>query len=287
MKHKHYIDLHTHTNHSDGLLPPQELIDKARAAGIRTLAITDHNLVVPNLSGLRRANPDMELITGAEISAGYITKSGRRIELHLIALDFDPEEASMKRVLQINQPDRRPYINAILDKLRLNGIDLGSYDDVKARFPEVGYLGRMSIAVDMVNHGYAKDVDEAFDMYLGGGPEQKKLAYVPNPLRYVSVEEAVAAISRTGICVLAHLWFYDLPMEENHRLLALLQALGCRGMEVEYGRYSKEQRDALRALAEQYGLRPSAASDYHGQNERDTLDNGFPLEIWQELRRKT
>ena len=189
----------------------------------------------------------------------------------------------MARVLRINQPDRAPYINAILDKLRGYGIDLGSCEDLKARFPNAGFLGRMSIAVDMVNHGFAKDVDEAFDTYLGGAPGQKRLAYVPNPLKYVSLEEAVAAITRTGIAVLAHLWYYNLSDEENHRLLSRFKALGGTAMEVEYRRYTRTQRDALAALAKQYGLRPSAASDYHGQNDCDSLGNGFPMGILEEL----
>lgn len=279
MKQNEFIDLHTHTNLSDGQLPPQELIDKAREAGIRVLAITDHNMVVPDLEELRAANPDMVLIRGSEISCRYTTEDGREVEIHVVALMFDPEEEAMARVLRTNRPDRKPYINAILDKLRTHGIDLGSYEDVKARFPDTGYLGRMSLAVDMVRRGYVKNVDEAFDIYLGGGEEQQRLAYVPSPLKFVTIEEAVPAIARTGMAVLAHLWYYNLSEEENHRLLARFRELGGVGMEVEYRRYTRQQRDALAALAKQYGLFASAASDYHGQNESDSLDNGFRKEI--------
>lgn len=285
MKPKFFIDLHTHTKISDGVHPPQELIDKARAAGIRVLAITDHNATVPDLAELRQANPDMILLAGSEISCRYETLEGREVELHIVGLMIDPQEESMARVLRTNQPDRRPYINAILDKLRVHGIDLGSYEELKARFPDAGFLGRMAIAVDMVNHGYVKDVDEAFDIYLGGAPDQKGLAYVPSQLQYVTLEEAVTAIERTGIAVLAHLWYYNLPEAENHRLLARFRELGGTAMEVEYRRYSRAQRDALAALAKQYGLRPSAGSDYHGQDASDSLDNCFPMEILEELLR--
>lgn len=279
MNQNKFIDLHTHTKLSDGLLEPQELIDKAREAGIRVLAITDHNTVVPNLEELRKANPDMVLPRGSEISCRYTTMDGREVEIHVVALMFDPEEEAMARVLRTNQPDRRPYINAILDKLRAYNIVLGDFEDLKERFPDAGYLGRMSIAVDMVRHGYVKDVDEAFDIYLGGGAEQQRLAYVPSPLRFVTLEEAVPAIARSGLAVLAHLWYYNLSDEENHRLLARFRELGGVGMEVEYRRYTRHQRDALAALAKQYGLFPSAASDYHGQNESDSLENGFSADI--------
>ena len=286
MNHKKYIDLHTHTRFSDGQLTPQELIERAKCAGIGTLAITDHNMLIPNLDELRNANPDMELITASEISCRYTTVAGQEVEIHLVALMIDPEEESMARVFLTNQPDRRPYINAILDKLRIWNIDLGSYDDLKARHPDAGYLGRMAIAGDMVEHGYAKDIDEAFDVYLGGGTEQKKLAYVPNPLKYVTFDEAVPAIEKTGICVLAHLWYYSLSPAENHRLLARFKQLGGTAMEVEYRRYSREQRDELGALADAYGLLYSVASDFHGQNENDSLENQFPYELWERLRAK-
>ena len=284
MKLINYIDLHAHSNLSDGHHPPQNLVDLARAAGIRTLAITDHNLVQPDLDRLRRDNPDMELICGSEISCLYRTADGREIELHLVALGIDPEEPDMARVLEINQPDRRPYINAILDRLRQWDMDLGTYEDLKARFPDTGYLGRMAIATELVNQHFVRDVDEAFDLYLGGGAGQQRRAYVPNPSRYVTLDEAVAAIEKTGVCVLAHLWYYNLSMEENHRLLARFKALGGTAMETEYRRYTRPQRDALKELADRYSLLPSAASDYHGQSETDSLDNRFPQEIWQALK---
>ena len=107
-----YIDLHTHTCLSDGNLTPEELLTAARAAGIGILAITDHNST-EDLTAWRAAFPELTLIQGAEITCRYLQH-----ELHVVALGIDPEDPKLRAVLAQNQPDRRPSLTAILDKLR-------------------------------------------------------------------------------------------------------------------------------------------------------------------------
>ena len=114
-----YIDLHTHTCLSDGNLTPGELLTAARAAGISILAITDHNST-GDLTAWREAFPELTLIQGAEITCRYLQH-----ELHVVALGIDPENPRLRAVLAQNQPDRRPYLTAILDKLRALGLDVG------------------------------------------------------------------------------------------------------------------------------------------------------------------
>ena len=162
---KPYIDLHCHTNLSDGNLTPQELVDQARASGIRVLAITDHNYFDESIfNSLREQNPDIQFITGAEISCLYCDSMGQEHELHVPALGFDPSNEELKAVFAHNQPDRRSYVNRILDKLRDNSIDLGSYDEIKARYPDTKYIGRMAIARCMYEEGYTSSIDESFDI---------------------------------------------------------------------------------------------------------------------------
>ena len=265
-----YIDLHTHTCLSDGNLTPEELLTAARAAGIGILAITDHNST-EDLTAWRAAFPELTLIQGAEITCRYLQH-----ELHVVALGIDPENPKLRAVLAQNQPDRRPYLTAILDKLRVLGLDVGTYDELQAANPHSRHFGRMQIAKEMVNRGYVNSADEAFDIYMGA--HGQRLAYVANPLKYVSLEEAVEAIlSAGGVPVLAHLYYYLLDAEGERALVRRFKELaGDRAaMEVEYAAYDLAQREALKALADEFGLLHSCASDYHGNLEGETWAHGF------------
>ena len=265
-----YIDLHTHTCLSDGNLTPEELLREAREAGIGILAITDHNST-EDLTAWRAAFPELTLIQGAEITCRYLQH-----ELHVVALGIDPEDPKLRAVLAQNQPDRRPYLTAILDKLRTLGLDVGTYDELQAANPHSRHFGRMQIAREMVNRGYVNSADEAFDIYMGA--HGQRLAYVANPLKYVSLEEAVEAIlSAGGVPVLAHLYYYLLDSEGERALVRRFKELAGEkaAMEVEYAAYDRAQRDALKALADEFGLMHSCASDYHGNLEGETLAHGF------------
>ena len=265
-----YIDLHTHTCLSDGNLTPEELLREAREAGIGILAITDHNST-GDLTAWRAAFPELTLIQGAEITCRYLQH-----ELHVVALGIDPENPRLRAVLAQNQPDRRPYLTAILDKLRTLGLDVGTYDELQAANPHSRHFGRMQIAKEMVNRGYVNSADEAFDIYMGA--HGQRLAYVANPLKYVSLEEAVEAIlSAGGVPVLAHLYYYLLDSEGERALVRRFKELAGEkaAMEVEYAAYDRAQRDALKALADEFGLMHSCASDYHGNLEGETLAHGF------------
>lgn len=270
-----YLDLHTHTIQSDGAYSPLVLCGLAREANINILAITDHNFT-EDLTELRSAWPELRIIQGAEISCLYTDPQGTSRELHVVALGVDRENPKLKAVLAKNQPDRKPYIDAILQRLRDCGIDLGSYEDLCRRNPGKRHVGRMDIAKQMADEGYTASVEEGFDVYVGSHGACR--AYVPNPLRYVSLEEAVEAIvDAGGAAVLAHLYYYQLDEAQSRQLLKRFKELsGPNGaMEVFYSRYCQQQRMALKALADEYGLMYSAASDFHGQSENDTLCNGF------------
>ena len=278
MNNRPCIDLHTHSCLSDGNLTPRELFAAARDAGIRILALTDHNATA-ELAPWRAAFPELTLIQGAEITCRY-----KGIELHVVALGIDPENPMLQAVLKRNQPDRRPYLSAILDKLRALGLDVGTYDELQAANPHSRHFGRMQIAKEMVNRGYVNSADEAFDIYMGA--HGQRLAYVPNPLQYVTLEEAVEAIlSAGGIPVLAHLYYYLLDAEGERALVRRFKELAGEkaAMEVEYAAYSRAQRDALGALADEFALMHSCASDFHGNLEGETLAHGFDVELCRPL----
>lgn len=272
-----YIDLHTHTNRSDGKLTPQELLTQAAAAGIGVLALTDHNVTPPDLEALQAQFPAIRLVRGTEISCLYTTADGSEVELHVVALCFDPQHPDMVDVLSRSRPDRRPYIDALLEKLAVHGIDIGTYDTLLAANSTSRHMGRMHLAEAMVQQGYVTSIEEAFDIYLGAFGQ--RLAYVPNPLKYATLDETVPAVlAAGGVPVLAHLYYYQLSEEENLRLVRKFKALAgdAAAMEVEYGRYPRHIRDRLAAMAAEYGLMPSAGSDYHAQAAFETLAHQIP-----------
>ena len=269
-----YIDLHIHSCLSDGSLTPLELLRAAQEAGIGILALTDHNATA-DLSPLQAAFPDLRLIQGAEITCRYLDQ-----ELHVVALGIDPENAKLRAVLQNNQPDRRPYLSAILEKLRALGIDVGTYDELQAANPNSRHFGRMQIAKEMQRRGYVATADEAFDIYMGA--HGQRLAYVANPLKYVTLEEAVEAIlDAGGVPVLAHLYYYLLDAEGERALVRRFKELAGEkaAMEVHYAAYTPEQRAALGAIADEFGLMHSCASDFHGNLADETLAHGFRREL--------
>ena len=268
-----YIDLHTHSCLSDGSLTPVELLTAARDAGIGILALTDHNATA-DLSPLQAAFPELTLIQGAEITCRYLDQ-----ELHVVALGIDPENPKLRAVLRNNQPDRRPYLSAILEKLRALGIDVGTYDELQAANPNSRHFGRMQIAKEMQRRGYVATADEAFDVYMGA--HGQRLAYVANPLKYVTLEEAVEAIlDAGGVPVLAHLYYYLLDAEGERALVRRFRELAGEkaAMEVHYAAYTPEQRAALGAIADEFALMHSCASDFHGNLADETLAHGFRRE---------
>jgi len=294
-----FADFHTHTQRSDGRLTPEELVAKAYHSGIRVMSITDHNYTedLTELQGYAASHFDekMILIQGAEISASYVDGNGVDHELHIVALGFDSNNPDMKALLAAHQPDRKPYIDAILKKLKedCGGIDLGTYECIQSQFPTTKYIGRMVLARLLFEKGYTSSVDESFDVFLGshGGK-----AYVKNPLRYSSLETVIRVIIQAGgIPILAHLLYYDLDNgnrtggEEKERLVRTFKELvtaygGTGGMEVYYTRYKDvDERLYLLQMARKYDLLISGGSDYHQQETWETLDHHLSCSACQDL----
>ena len=165
----YHADLHTHTIHSDGEFTPAHLAQMAVQSGIRYLAYTDHNYSYSpaELQELRLQFPTLRILRGCEFSCFYLTADGRRIEIHIVGLNFDPACPELQAVLRRNQPDRRSYVTKILNKLDALGVGIGTYEDLMAFCNGPQHLGRMHIARSLVAHGYVKTVDEAFDIYIG------------------------------------------------------------------------------------------------------------------------
>lgn len=279
-----YCDLHTHSDRSDGRLSMAALVNAARAERIGVLAITDHN-VVSNITQLRLANPDIHLIQGTEASARYTDSTGKIHQPHFVGLGFDPNHPRIPELMGLCNPDRTPYNQAQLDALLKIGIDIGTLEEMRARWAGRRHLGTRQFAEDLVRFGYAKSVRDAYDRFLG----YTGSALVINELKYPDMEQVVTAIlAAGGIPVLAHLYYYGMSDPDNHRFVGQFHEItGDRGaIETVYGAYTPAQQLALREeFAKPYGLAESCASDFHGVglDASDRLSNGFRREQFAPL----
>lgn len=275
------IDLHTHTTISDGIYTPEQLVQRAIDLGLSVLCMTDHNAVNENLEELRLKFPQIKLPTGCEFSCGYTTVKGRVVQLHIGGIGFDMFDPEIQRILKYNQESMKPYVENVLARLKTEcGIDLCTYDELISRNTSKT-VGRKHIAVELVKQELVKDVDDAFDKYLGKG----KPAFVSNATNYASLDEVAAAITKAGgIASVCHLYQYKLDEEETAELLGYFKELTKNkgAMEVYYSAYDDEQRMKLKKCADEYNLLYSAASDFHGDGKIKELGS-YPDEIFENM----
>lgn len=246
------IDLHTHSDRSDGALPPADLIARAAAAGVEVLALTDHDTVAGIAEAARTAAlHGLRLVPGVEISAAW-----RAQDIHVLGLWIDPCNARLCGVLDAQGERRRARMRKIcarLGKLGLPGAQLLAAVEAHPGLPT-----RAHLANAMVASGHASGADAAFRKYLGSG----KPAYVA--AEWPALEEVVAWIRGAGgVAALAHPARYSLSAGARRRLLADFAAAGGAAIEVVTGANGAQHAEGLASLAVQYGFMGSVGSDFH------------------------
>jgi predicted metal-dependent phosphoesterase TrpH len=155
------IDLHTHTNKSDGTDSPRELVNKAIAQGLTVLAISDHDTTSSWEEAIQTLRGSMQLVLGSEISC--LTTDG--ISVHMLGLLFDGAHSQMQLMLEDTRDGRLPRMRKMIEKMQNAGIDI-SMADVEATRPEGATLGRPHLADALVNKGIINSRDEAFQGML-------------------------------------------------------------------------------------------------------------------------
>jgi predicted metal-dependent phosphoesterase TrpH len=251
------IDLHTHTTRSDGIVPPAELVAAAHAAGVRLLALTDHD----TLAGYREvvatdAVPaDLTLLAGVEINAIVPRELGLwEAELHVLGFGMDPADEAFEAVLATQRGRRRERFDETITRLR----DLGTpVDDqlLDLTESEQDSLGRPTVARALIAAGHAASVEDAFERFLAWG----RPAYVPR--RGLDPIGAIRAIRAAGgLPSLAH--FAEAPAHGG--VVRELAEAGLGGLEVHYRSFDAATVSALGAIARDLGLVATGGSDYHG-----------------------
>lgn len=247
-------DLHTHSTASDGTLSPEALVMRAHQAGVRTLALTDHD-TLDGLDAARLAAAEwgVNLIPGVEISVSW----GERT-IHILGLRVEPQAPALTAGLARLRDYRRWRAQEIGRRLAAKGIS-GAYEGALALSGDERFVGRTHFARLLVRRGYASTVRDVFKHYLVKG----KPGHVSGD--WASLEEALAWIREAGgQAVIAHPARYGFTAAKMRRLIGEFRELGGLGIEVVSGSHSRDEACVYAQRARESSLLASAGSDYHG-----------------------
>ena len=265
------IDLHTHTNASDGLDTPAELVANASQQGISVLGVTDHD-TMDGLEAVSEAvtRAGITLVPGVELSTTV-----DRAEVHILGYFVDSTDSRLRARLSDLAAARVRRVEQMIARLHELGYRVDG-DAILAQAEE-GSIGRPHVARALIEIGAVDSVNDAFDRFLKAG----RPAYIPrDPF---SPEDAVdLLVEHNVIPVLAHP-FSTMDIEGT---LARLVPAGLKGLETFYAAYSPEQHAQLLAIADGWGLVPTGGSDYHGAGFREGRELGtapVPNEVWERL----
>jgi len=251
------IDLHSHTDQSDGTFTAAELVNEAVRVGLSALSITDHD----TFAGYDLAVPlakaaGIDLVCGIELSTRYGGGS-----VHLLSyFPWSPPSAEFRSWLGFLLESRRDRNRRLIDKLRSLGVDI-----TLAEVETMGrsLTGRPHFARVLVNKGYATDIQDAFDKYL----DESARGYVQR--QEVPIEEAIErVVAAGGIASLAH----PVRVARNNwaklaEYVGAMAAMGMGAIEVWHSDHTPENVAYYRSLAERFGLAATGGSDFHGANK--------------------
>ena len=269
------IDLHTHSNMSDGSLSPDALVLRAQQQGVEVLSITDHD-TLGAYSALKKTS--VRLIPGVEFSTVW-----QGIGIHIVGLNVLPESQAMTEATSFQTDARRVRARSIADRL----VTLGAPDSISrlvADTPPNVSIGRPHFAAHLVESGFVRNLRSAYKKYLGAGKPGDLNTLWSQPAQIIQwIHEA------EGLAVLAHPTKYKLTMTKLKRLLQEFKELGGDAMEVISGRQDQQTIDSMAELSKRYHLPASVGSDFHtpGQNWNE-LGN-FPAlprlceAVWQKF----
>ena len=268
------IDLHTHTNFSDGTDSPTQLINKALAAGISVLGLTDHDSISGWQEAITALRPGISLVPGAEISCQ--TPDG--ISVHILGLLFDSENLELMSTMQATRENRHGRMAKIITRLNEAGIEI-SMQDVLDQLADGATLGRPHLADALVKKGVVTSRDEAFTQMLHNKSKYYVSHYSPLPEAAIKMIKAAG-----GVSVIAH------PMASHRGRTISLETFGSLidagldGVEVDHRDHSPDEKTQLIELAKQNDLVMTGASDYHGNGKLNQLGEYVTMpEQWERL----
>jgi hypothetical protein len=254
-----FIDLHSHTNESDGTLTPVELVQLAMRANLAALAVTDHD----TFEGFEKALPfartaSFDLIRGIELNSRLYLPGAKQPRFAHVLAYFPSNEptAGFHAWLNHEREDRRARNRKLIGALEQRGVAI-TLEEVEARGRSL--TGRPHFARILVEKGYAKNTEDAFQKYLG----EEAPSYVERESHHL--EEVIRVVRLGGgIPVIAHPIRLGLRGEQEREVLASAKEAGLLGLEVYHSEHSASAQAHYKKLAEDLDLAPTGGSDFHG-----------------------
>jgi len=251
------IDLHCHSNVSDGVLLPADVVARAAANGVHALALTDHD----DVAGIAPAQvaadeAGLTLIPGVEISVSWGAQT-----VHIVGLRIDPVHPELAAGLHEIRLGRIERARRMGDDLARSGI-AGAYEGAFDYAANKQMVGRTHFARWLVAQGHAPDMRTAFRRFLTRGNP----GYVEH--QWTTLENAVSWIRASGgMAVIAHPGRYAFNARELHLLLDAFRSLGGEGIEVITGSHHPSEYGKFADLARAFGLKASRGADFHAPGE--------------------
>jgi predicted metal-dependent phosphoesterase TrpH len=254
-----FVDLHSHTNESDGTLTPAELVFLAKRIGLSAIAITDHD----TFAGYEKAQPvaaeaGFDLLRGIELNS-RLSPAIDDNQRHVHVLAYFPSGAPVSDFsvwLAEEQDDRRTRNRRLIEALQKRGIEI-ALEEVESRGRSMA--GRPHFARILVEKGYAADSDDAFQRYIG----ETAPSYIERQSQ--TTEEAIQIIrAGGGIPVVAHPVRLSLPQDVERQVFQQLKNAGLLGVEVYHSEHPPDLQAHYLRLADDLKLLPTGGSDFHG-----------------------
>ena len=246
------VELHTHSSVSDGSLSPSELVELAKEKKIEVLALTDHDTSDGIIEAKKKAKEvGITFVPGIEIS------TGNNNEIHILGYFFEDGYIKLNDYLDYLKKNRNNRNYLMIEKLQKEGVDISIEDILEVS--EEGSIGRAHFAYVLMKKGYVKNVDEAFEKYVG----LNGVAYIKK--ESLNISDTIEKINGAGgVAVFAHPGYLNLSSDEYRKLFRELKESGLEGVEVYYPSHSKEQREMFLEIARDNDLIVTGGSDFHG-----------------------
>ena len=253
-----FVDLHVHSNASDGTFSPSQVVELAKNAGLDAFALTDHDTTAGVPEALEKGRDlNIEVIPGIEVSSSF-----DGTEIHILGLFVDPDDPVLAAMLEKMRISRGRRNEKMLENLAADGISF-TKEELCGDNPDT-IITRAHIAHALVAKGICSGMDQAFKKYLQYGGR-----YCPQK-EHLSPEEVVKTLISNGAFVaLAHPFQYKFGDKKTEELIAHMADLGMKGLEVYHSSNNKLESMKLQEMAVRHHLLPTGGSDVHGGNKPD------------------
>ncbi|HNX91491.1 MAG TPA: PHP domain-containing protein [Candidatus Omnitrophota bacterium] len=254
-KNEYWADLHVHTNFSDGVFSPKQVVENAERLHLAALAITDHDCIDGVVPGIKASSgKDIEVIPGIEISCVI-----KEREIHILGFFIDVTAKELTEKLSVMRHNRVGRMKEMIRLIRKKGIEITEQDVIGPG--KEGTIGRLHLVKIMREKGLVRSVRDAFDKYVGDG----KCCFVPHP-RFEYYDAIRLILNAGGVPVLAH----PALSRVDKNIPALVEA-GLRGLEVYHTEHDAATSEKYLKMAKKMSLIVTGGSDCHGPNKGEIL----------------